>query len=384
MKPTILVCIGAFWPGNESSGPNLSIRAQCEALGDKFDFRIVSRDRPFEGGPPLAAAGDWQDRGYARAACLPVGRFGAKGLATLLAATPHDLLVLNGFFDREFTIPALVARRLGRLRDTPVLLSPRGEFTSGALSLKAGPKHLFRSLARIGGLHRAVALHVTSEAELADVRQAMPANDVTLVPNFRPLFPAPDHEPRSASAPLRLAFLGRISPVKGLDIALKAMATAAVPAHLDIFGPVGDAAHWQECEQLIAALPAQCSASWHGEIANDDAPAMLAAHDALLLPSLSENFGHAIFESFAAGTPVIIGDRTPWRGIEADRAGFEAKSGDVDSFAAALAAFAGLDHEAHGAWRAGARARAEHFSSTNGAGEDMAKLFHRLIAKGKA
>jgi hypothetical protein len=36
------------------------------------------------------------------------------------------------------------------------------------------------------------------------------------------------------------------------------------------------------------------------------------------------------------------------------------------------------------AWRAGARARAEHFSSTNGAGEDMATLFHRLIARDKA
>lgn len=384
MKPAILVCIGAFWPGNESSGPNLSIRAQCEALGDLFDFRIVSRDRPFEGGPPLAAAGVWQDRGYARAACLPVGRLGARGLATLLAATPHDLLILNGFFDREFTIPALVARRLGRLGNTPVLLSPRGEFTSGALSLKAGPKHLFRSLARIGGLHRGVALHVTSEAELADVRQAMPGHDVTLVPNFRPLFNAPEHEPRPAGAPLRLAFLGRISPVKGLNIALKAMAKSGVPTHLDIFGPIGDAVHWQECEQLIATLPSQCSANWHGEIANDDAPAMLAAHDALLLPSLSENFGHAIFESLAAGTPVIIGDRTPWRGIEADRAGFEAKSGDVESFASAIAAFARLDHATHIAWRAGARARAEHFSSTNGAGEDMATLFHRLIAKGKA
>jgi glycosyltransferase involved in cell wall biosynthesis len=384
MKPTILICIGAFWPGNESSGPNLSIRAQCEALGDEFDFRIVARDRPFEGGPPLAPAGEWQDRGHAKAACLPVGRLGARGLSTLLAQTPHDLLVLNGFFDREFTIPALVARRTGQIASRPVLLSPRGEFTSGALSLKATPKRLFRAFARATGLHDGVALHVTSEAELADVRHAMPGNDVTLVPNFRPLFPAPDYDPRRHGEPLRLAFLGRISPVKGLDIALKAMSAAATPAHLDIYGPIGDAAHWQDCEQLIADLPDRCSANWHGEIANADAPAMLAAHDALLLPSLSENFGHAIFESLATGTPVIIGDRTPWRGIEAGKAGIEARAGDVASFAKALATFAKFDQETQSLWRKGARAHAEHFSSTNGAGEDMAKLFNRLIAKGTA
>lgn len=155
-KPVILILIGALWPGNDSSGPNQSIKALCEGLSDAFEFRIISRDRPFDAAAPAAPAGVWQNRGFAQQACLPVGRFGAIGLAKLLRKTPHDLLVLNGFFDREFTLPALIARRFGRGDTAPVLLSPRGEFTGGALSLKSGRKSAYSWLAGLMGLLRGV------------------------------------------------------------------------------------------------------------------------------------------------------------------------------------------------------------------------------------
>lgn len=380
-KPRILVLIGAFWPGHESSGPNLSIRAQCEALADRFEFLVVARDRAFGAVTPLDDGRGWRDLGYARARYLPVGAMGAHGLAALLRETPHDLLVLNGFFDREFTLPALFARRLRRGRRAPVLVSPRGEFTSGARSLKSGRKRVFATLARVLGLHRGVHVHATSPAELADIEAALPGNRVTLVPNFRPLFAPPPHVPRDPGAPLRLAFLGRISPVKGLDIALEALARAEVPARLDIYGPVSDPVHWQRCAALIAALPPHIAAIHHGEIANAEAPAMLAAHDALLLPSLSENFGHAIFESLASGTPVIIGDRTPWRDLGAACAGFDCPVGGIAAFADAIRTLEAMDLPETAAWREGALARARAHALSSDAQSKMAQLFDMLIAR---
>ncbi|MFN4095822.1 MAG: hypothetical protein ACK4GG_03540, partial [Sphingomonas sp.] len=56
-RPTILILIGAFWPGHEATGPNLSIKALCETLGDRFEFRIVARDRAFGAAEPLVEAG---------------------------------------------------------------------------------------------------------------------------------------------------------------------------------------------------------------------------------------------------------------------------------------------------------------------------------------
>jgi glycosyltransferase involved in cell wall biosynthesis len=380
-KPTVLILIGSSWPGNDSSGPNLSIRALCDSLASDFHFRIVSRDRAFGADRPVIDLTDWRDIGCAQVRYLPIGRSGAIGLTRLLRETPHDLLVLNGFFDREFTLPTLFARRLKRGSRAPILLSPRGEFTGGALGLKSQPKSLFRLVAQVTGLHKGVNFHATSAGELSDIQAVMPGYPVFLVPNFRPLFAIPSHALRLVDAPLRLAFLGRISPVKGLDAALAAVAKANVASEFNIYGPISDPVHWAHCAELISRLPAHIRVTHHGEIANDDAPAMLAAHDALLLPSLSENFGHAIFESLASGTPVIIGNQTPWTDLAAKMAGYDCPVGDIDALARAIRTFDAMTPGEASQWRQGARQMAENYTSGNESRNLMSALFHRLIER---
>lgn len=379
-RPTVVILLGAYWPGHDSTGPNLSIRTMCESLADRFDFRIVARDRPFSGGMAAGIAGRWHPTDYSLLRYLQVGPLGARGLTDLLRDTRYDLLVLNGFFDREFTLPCLMSRRLGLLPDAATLLSPRGELTGGALSLKAGRKAFFRKWARRFNLLKGVHLHATSELELADCQSALPTNDCWLAPNFRTLFPLPLRVPRPAGAPFRLMFLGRISEVKRLDFALRAMAAARVPVCLAIYGPVSDEAYWRRCCALIAELPDGSTAQLHGEIPNADVPSVFAAHDALLLPSMSENFGHAIFESLASGTPVIIGDRTPWRGLVATRAGFDLPVDDLDAFASAIRHLASLSEDALHEWQLGARAKVATDLLESQAREIMAALFERLIA----
>lgn len=376
-RPVVLNLIGAFRPGHDATGPNLSVRAMCEGLGDKFDFRLVGRAQT-----PSDARG-WTDRGFAGLINLPVGAFGAIGLSRLLRETPHDLLMLNGFFDREFTIPALIARKLGRAPRVPALLSPRGEFSGGALALKGGRKRAYFAIAKAVDLLDGVALHVTSDPEGADAATALPGVALHHVANFRPLLTPPPFVTRPPGAPLRLAFLGRITPVKGLDIALAALAKVNRPARFDIYGPVADVSYWQRCREQIARLPAHITVQHHGAIANADAPAMLAAHDALLLPSLSENFGHAIFEALACGTPVIIGDRTPWRDLPSAKAGFDCPVGDAACLARAIETLAAMDPTESVAWRAGALARARAHSLSSDAPAQMTALLHELIARGR-
>lgn len=380
VKPTILILIGCLWPGNDSAGPSISIRALCEALADRYDFRLVARDRAFGAAVPLVTRDRWHDLGYARFHYLAPGRFGAEGLIDLLAATPHDLLILNGYFDRDFTLPALFARRVGRGSKAPVMLSPRGEFTGGALALKGGRKALFRRIARTLDLHRGVHFHVTSDAELADAHAIVPGHAISLVTNVRAVPPQPCHVPRAPAAPFRLAFLGRVSPVKGLDTALAALADAGIAADFAIYGPIADADHWGKCRALIAALPPAVTVTHHGAIANDQTLTMLAARDALLLPSLSENFGHSIFESLAAGTPVIIGDQTPWRHLAAAHAGYDLPVGDVTAFAGAIRSLAAMPAEETAVWRAGARQKLVDFVGNDSAAHRMASLLDMLIA----
>lgn len=375
MKPRIIVLIGAFWPGHESAGPNLSVKAMCESLSDQFDFLLVARDRPFGAAEPLAPSNGWRDLGWAKIHYLPVGSRGAKGLMALLRRTPHELVFTNGFFDKEFSIPLLTARRLGKVSNAPIILSPRGEFSSGALGLKNVRKAAYRKLVNAFGLARDVIFHVTSEEEESDARKLFPANRIERITNVRPVFPLPPYQPGNL---FRLAFLGRISPVKGLDVALEALALVTARVDFTIYGPISDPAHWARCEELVAALPGNVTAHRDGELTNDAVPAAMAAQDLMFMPSRSENFGHAIFEALCAGTPVLIGDRTPWQDLEAAKAGFDIPLPNPAALAAAIDRLAAMSPADYAEWRAGARMMAERFVATSTARADMARLLLAL------
>jgi len=363
VRPVVLVLMGAFWPGSDSAGPNQSLKGFCTALADEFDFRIVARDRPFGAAVRTAPTEPWTDLGFARVSYLEGRRFGAAGLGALLRETPHDLVMMNGFFDREFTLPTLLMRRAGLVPAKPALLSPRGEFGGGALSLKAPVKRAWLAAVRLGGLLRGVTLHATSQDEAADMTARLPfAAPPAVAPNVRALFERPSAAPAAKGEPLRLAFLGRITPVKNIDYAIKALAMTNSPARFDLYGPASDEAYAKACQTLAADLPPPIEVRFMGEIANDDAPRVMAGYDLMFMPTLGENFGHAIFEALGAGTPVLISDRTPWRNLEARRAGFDLSLDDPAAFAAAIDRTAAQTPDERARWRDGARAEAERAS----------------------
>lgn len=370
-----------MWPGHDSSGPNLSVRAMCESLGDEFDFALLGRDRP-PGASRAVIDTAWHPAAKGRIRHLTPGPLGARNLAGTIRSERPDLIMLNGFHDREITIPTLVLRKVGRLGDAPVLLSPRGEFSSGARGLGALRKRVYLSAAKTGGLMDGVVFHATSDAECADLAAVFPGHPIEQISNIRSLFPLPTFKKASPDAALRLFFLGRISPVKGLDVALRALAQVSRPAELSIYGPVHDEAHWRECQRLIAALPDHVVVRHQGEVPNDAVAAIAASHDLMLLPSRSENFGHAIFESLAAGTPVLIGRETPWRGLEADQAGYDIPLADTDNITRAIDRYAAMNDASRETWRSGARRRAEEHVASSTAADAMRRLIRRMARPG--
>ena len=379
-RPCVLILMGAFWPGNDSSGPNQSVKALAQALSEIFDFRVLARDVPF-GARATGAPAGWNDLGFAQARYLPVGRLGATGLARALSVTPHDLLWLNGFFDREFTLPTLILRRLNRIPAKPMLLSPRGEFGSGALALKGGRKRHFVRAARALGLLSGVTLHATNEAEADAIRAGVGADaDVAVSANVRALPAMPAPIPADGPA-TRVAFVGRISPVKRLHQALEILHGVQSPMTFSIFGPEQDASYAARCRALAAALPAHVRVVWRGEIGNDAIPGELASIDLFFLPTAGENFGHAIFEALACGVPALISDQTPWRGLQGAQAGWDLPLADNAAFAAALDAFAAMTPEAHAQLRRGARAKAEHWVAGNDAAGAATRMLRDALTK---
>ncbi|MFN7014653.1 MAG: glycosyltransferase, partial [Bacteroidia bacterium] len=64
-------------------------------------------------------------------------------------------------------------------------------------------------------------------------------------------------------------------------------------------------------------------ASYKGNLKWNEIESCLLNYDFFVLPTLHENFGHAIFESLAAGIPVLISDNTPWRKLQTYKIGWD-------------------------------------------------------------
>mgnify|MGYP001065086694 CR=1 FL=1 len=360
MRPRVVITNVSGWPGNSATGPNRSLDAVFIGLRDCFDFTLVAPKGPRRRTSPQTQTQD---------AAPPIGattHYTASGpdvirvLRQLLQPGATDLLWMQSFFAPWFTVVPLLAMQAGILPRIPVLLSVRGELSEQALSMGSPLKRSYLSIARAMSLFRSVSLHATSDLECADIeRHDLKARSITSVPDTAGLAPCPTHTPRPPGTPLRLVYLGRIHPMKGLLTALRALHQLRSPSVLDIWGPVQDPEYKNQCEAAIARMPDHVRCEWHGVLDATSVVPTLGSYDLLILPSESENFGHAIFEALSAGTPVLIGDKTPWRHLEEAGVGFDIPLNSIGLLAEKIEQFAALDAEETQLMRRRARAFAE-------------------------
>jgi glycosyltransferase involved in cell wall biosynthesis len=103
-------------------------------------------------------------------------------------------------------------------------------------------------------------------------------------------------------------FLGRLHPKKGLELLLPAFARLPGDALLVIAGPDSDG-YRARLEALAAGLGVGHRLLFTGLLLGRDKWAALVDADLFVLPSYQENFGIAVVEALAAGTPVLISDQ---------------------------------------------------------------------------
>lgn len=368
-----------------------SVEGLLHHLGNEFDFRVVACDRDSGDAQPYPniQPGVWKDASAGQVWYLPKSNRCLRAMIKVLRNEEHDLLFMQSLFNPCFTLWPLILRRFGLSGSTRMLLAPRGELSAGALSIKPFRKRLFLRLAKMLGLFRGVQWQATSAEEVEEIRGSGLATairgkkrpDVYLAPNLRKHQAEEKEVDAAGDGRLRVVFLSRIAPKKNLDYALQVLAKVTVLVVFDIYGPIDRTPdYWIKCQELIKQFPANVSVNYHGPIEPNDVPGMFHRHDLLFLPTRGENFGHVIIESLLSGCPVLISDRTPWRGLSGRKAGWDLSLDYPVQFVSALEEYSRTESKERCEMRRAARLAGKEFLDLDAAIVANQNMFRQIFA----
>jgi glycosyltransferase involved in cell wall biosynthesis len=240
-----------------------------------------------------------------------------------------------------------------------------------------------------GRLEGAAFLHAASDIEASTLARRVPSVSVAMLPNGVDAPADEDLAPGrfrhrlgvAADAPL-IVFLGRLHPIKRLDLLAAAFAEVRAchrTARLVIAGP-DDNGYRGRVEPLFA--PVRDAVHWTGELGEADKWALLADADALVMCSDSESFGLSVLEAMAAAVPVVATRTCPWEEVETAGCGFSV-SHDAHALADALGRLLGEPARARAMGQKGrALARAKY--SWDAIAGAMAAHYEDVVARNKA
>ena len=106
-----------------------------------------------------------------------------------------------------------------------------------------------------------------------------------------------------------ILYVGRIEPLKGIDILLRAVPMLEYGQDLRVLvvgGNPGNDAELDRLKSMTVELGIEDSVTFTGSVPQSTLPVYYSAADVFVLPSHSESFGLAPLEAMACGTPVVV------------------------------------------------------------------------------
>lgn len=340
-KKTILIFVDWYVPGYKAGGPIKSVYSMVQYLKHQFNFLIVTSNTDFNDALPYSSV-EW-DRWIKQEESVSVfyaskDYLNRHNIRAFLTTLSYEVIYLNSFFSVYFSLYPLLYHRLGTIKK-PLILAPRGMLGKGALRLKWLKKKMFLTIFKLAKVHKRIIWHATSEQEKQECLENFGNEiNVVVVPNLQ--FRDRKTLPRMLSKEtdtLKLLFLSRISEKKNLLFALQVLLKIPISKKqqvtLDVYGPTEDEAYWQKCRRCINELRSKgYSIEYKGAVKSEEVHMVLEQYHLLFLPTLNENYGHVIVESFFAGRPVIISDQTPWNHLQAQNVGWDIDLNNIGKF----------------------------------------------------
>ena len=376
----ILLFADWYEPGYKAGGPIQSCKNLARILRDKHAVYIFTSDRDLGDEQPYRSIrfDEWiekEDRiyvWYASPAFL-----NNRNVGDLIDELQPDIVYFNSMYSWPFTLLPLRVLVKKKFRGR-IILAPRGMLHKGALQKKFLKKYLFLKLFRYLGWHKKVIFHATDDQEQQDIYRFFGSNARIIVAKDTPYFPALAWRTVEKKAGwLDCVFISRIHPKKNLHFLLERLAeiNPTIQLRFDIYGTEDDRVYADSCKSLAARLKPNIQVQFRGPLAYELVPETVQRYHLFVLPTLGENFGHAIFEALSAGRPVLISDQTPWRDLEKKRTGWDFPLNQPRLFTDTLEQVAAFDQETYNEWSLGAWTYADTYAKQS----DLAKEYDLLF-----
>jgi len=381
LKKRILIFYDHFYPAYKAGGPVQSLVNLVRELHEDYDFFIVCKPHEMNEADKLKGIkiNEWMNWEHkAEVMYWNYSWTAREELKNIIQEVKPNSIFINGLFSLYFNIlPLKYGIAYSKLHTgSRVVLSARGMLHPGALSQKPLKKKLFLLLFKLFGWHQQIRWHATDEQEINYIRNEVGASvNAEIAGNFPNLLPVAS-APEKKTNELVMGTVALISPMKNHLEIIKALQTLEATITWHIYGPVKDAAYWQQCKELIQRLPSTISVQYHGELPPAELASAMNEFQLFIMPSKSENFGHALLEAFSAGKPVITTNTTPFKNLQKEKAGVTVSATSLASeLPEAIRFFAAMQQDEFSVYAANAATFARNFL----AAEQLRKQYQHLF-----
>ena len=346
----IFISIPWFLPAYRAGGPIQSVANLVNEFTDGVEYYIFTSDTDLNGAAlDNITVNEWVDYNKHTKVWYAGPEKISDSLVKQVESLKPDVLFIIGVFSWHFNmVPVMFCKAPKKI------LSTRGMLHPGALSQKKLKKKIFLQVFKLLEYHHKVLFHATDEEErkFITIQFGKPAtiftagNYPTDIGSFVP--------EKKIGGTLKLVSIAILTAMKNILLILQALQHVEETIQYDIYGPVKDENYRDDCLLQIKGLPKNVSVFIHKEIEPHEVREVLSKADVFILPSKSENFGHAMYEALSAGLPLITSHNTPWINLEKSHAGINVDVDKVEEITSAIKHFAGMPEEIFEQWRKGA------------------------------
>ena len=298
----------------EAAGPTYAVTRLCESLlGEGIDIQLALLGKH-------QSSSNLRYLKYFKHGCGPV-RLGLSPdmnnwLAMQVNSGCVDLIHNHSLWMMPNVYPGWATKG----SKVPYVISPHGTMSKWAMASGSITKKIFWPLIQKPSMNHADMFHATAVTEYQDIRRMGFRQPIAIIPNGIDI---PEYKPKPQRQIRTIMFLGRLHPVKGIDLLLRTWGKLQLDFpewRLQISGPGDDG--YVRSLKLLASQLQLTRVNFSGPLYGADKFEAYRQADIYVLPSHSENFGMTVAEALSCGTPCVVSKGAPWSGLRARNAGW--------------------------------------------------------------